>query len=93
MKNPNIAFCRRVLSKTLKSVKEFDESIDLSKAWVWHFNGDSWEFHGPDNFYFCMRADNAYHARVHGWSAWLTSKRQYIPADDYKVVNKWRQKR
>jgi hypothetical protein len=70
--NVNIKFCRALLSDVHKRVKEFDDTINLTKdAWVWHFHADHWEFHGPDEFYWYGRATNAYDARSQGWNAWL----------------------
>lgn len=43
-------------------------------AWVWHFHGDHWEFHGPDNFYWHGTATSAADARARGWCAFLKSK-------------------
>lgn len=44
-------------------------------AWTYHVDRNHWEFHGPDEFYWHGRADNAADARAHGWNAWLREKR------------------
>lgn len=75
MTNINTVFCRTILADVHKQVREYDDTINLRKdAWVWHFHGDHWEFHGPENYYIPVSAGNAYEARAQGWLAWLKSK-------------------
>lgn len=73
MKDANLAFCRRLLSLTLREVTPMTTVAERKSAWVYQHSGfrNSWEFHGPDDFYWDGTADNAYHARARGWNAWL----------------------
>jgi hypothetical protein len=48
--------------------------IQLRDDWVWRSGRQTFEFHGPDKFYWHGRAVNAYDARYHGWVAWLKHK-------------------
>ena len=42
-------------------------------AWVWedHCSRGDFEFHGPNGFYLYFPAENAYAARVKGWTVFL----------------------
>jgi hypothetical protein len=51
-------------------------------AWTTNVGRDHWEFHGPENFYWHGRADNANDARAKGWNAWLKKER---PAEFEKL--------
>lgn len=74
MGDVNVDICRSLLSEIHKEVKAFNAKINLKKdAWVYSF-GRTWEFHGPDEFYWHGRAANAYDARYKGWSAYLEKK-------------------
>lgn len=76
MTDINIAFSRALLSEAHKLVKLRSPQLDLrSAAWVYHFGRQSWEFHGPNGFYWSGRASNAYEARYKGWMAWLERDR------------------
>lgn len=55
----------------LTEVKKHATAEQIKAAWVYHFDRDSWEFHGPDKFYWHGSADNAFDARANGWQAWL----------------------
>lgn len=66
----NIAFSRALLAQLRGPVRGVGKRL-VRDAWVWHAGRDHWEFHGPDEFYWHGRADNAYEARYKGWSAWL----------------------
>lgn len=71
----DIVFCRSLLREGHKLVKLHFPEINLRKdAWVWHFQRDHWEFHGPNEFYWNGSASNAFEARYKGWMAWLRSK-------------------
>lgn len=73
--NIDIAFSRALMREATKTVREFFPRISVQKdAWVHKSFRDSWEFHGPDKFYWYGTADNAYHARYQGWMAWLRHK-------------------
>jgi hypothetical protein len=75
MNKINLAFCRTLLALTMATVKQHTTAEERKEAWVYHFSGgDSWEFHGPNKFYWYGSADNAYDARSQGWSAYLRMK-------------------
>ena len=68
-------FSRVMLGGVTRVVKRHFPDIHLFKeASVYHFHRDSWEFHGPDKFYWHGRAGNAHDARTKGWTAWLKTK-------------------
>lgn len=69
----NTAFTRELLKKAHAMVKDAKgDDIHLWKdAWTYHFHGEHWEFHGPDEFYWHGSAGDAYEARYKGWMAWL----------------------
>jgi hypothetical protein len=75
MADINIAFSRSMLKSVHEEVRKRFPSFNLKKdAWVYQSGGrgsDFWEFHGPHNFYVCMKAHNAYQARAEGWEAFL----------------------
>jgi hypothetical protein len=70
MTDINISFCRALLSQIVPEVRAAGKS-PRNDAWVWHSMRYSWEFHGPEKFYWHGRAYNAYEARYKGWRAWL----------------------
>lgn len=70
MADIDITFSRALLAQIVPTVRKVDKR-PLKDAWVWHAGRDSWEFHGPDRFYWHGRAGNAYEARYKGWCAWL----------------------
>lgn len=75
MSDIDTVFCRSLLAHAHEAVKLHFPDINLRKdAWVWHFQRDHWEFHGPAEFYWQGSAANAYDARYKGWMAWLRSK-------------------
>lgn len=75
MTNIDHAFCRSLLSQAHELVKlHYPETNLRADAWVWHFQRDDWEFHGPDGFYWNGSATNAWEARYKGWMAWLNAK-------------------
>lgn len=75
MTDINIVFCRRILSAVHVDVKGAFPKLNLrASAWVWSGDGDLWEFHGPEAFYWYGRADNAYDARYKGWCSFLCSR-------------------
>jgi hypothetical protein len=68
----NIRFCRHLLKEVHADVKSHFPEINLHRdAWTGNAGGGLFEFHGPDKFYWHGRADNGWHARALGWSAWL----------------------
>jgi hypothetical protein len=69
----NIGFCRELLRETIDDVKAAAPAVKVSDAWVWSGDRRNWEFHF-NGFYWNGSADNAYHARANGWSAWLRAK-------------------
>lgn len=70
----NSAFTRSLLREATALVRSHFPDVKLRDAWVYRFNRDHWEFHGPDGFYWHGNADGAYHARYNGWMAWLETK-------------------
>lgn len=66
----NLAFTRLLLKGTMEVIKPLTTVAERKAVWVYHFNGDHWEFHGPNDFYWHGSADNAYDARHKGWEAW-----------------------
>lgn len=78
--NPNTAFCRSMLRYTMETVKRFTTAAQRKDAWVYKTGRQSWEFHGPDEFYWYGTADNAADARSQGWEAWL--RRQGINEEE-----------
>jgi hypothetical protein len=72
MTDINIIFCRRLLADIHAVLRQHYPHIKVRKdAWVWHAGRGHWEFHGPADFYWHGRADNAYDARHKGWNAWI----------------------
>lgn len=72
----DVAFCRALLAQVMPDVKANTTPAQRKAAWVYGYRvsgrqAGSWEFHGPDDFYWHGAAANAYDARYHGWSAWL----------------------
>lgn len=68
----DVSFSRILLAQVHSDVKSFRPSINLKKdAWVYKTMRDSWEFHGPEKFYWYGSACNAYEARYKGWVSWL----------------------
>lgn len=87
MQDINIIFCRKLLELVHVDVRKHYltvkcENIGVRKllqlAWVWKDGRDCWEFHGPGNYYWHGRADNAYDARAKGWNAWLEHQKRPI---------------
>lgn len=71
----DIMFSRSMLRSAHTLVKVKFPNVNLKTgAWTYHFHRDSWEFHGPDGFYWNGNAGNAYDARYQGWMAWLKHK-------------------
>lgn len=72
MTDIDLAVSRALLKQAHELVKLRYPEVNLRRdAWAYHFIRDSWEFHGPDKFYWNGRANNAYEARYKGWMAWL----------------------
>lgn len=81
MQDINLVFSRTLLANVMEDIRKVTSPAERKAAWVYHFGGDSWEFHGPEGangrpFYWYGRADNAYDARAKGWEAWWTSLEQ-----------------
>jgi hypothetical protein len=75
MTDINLSFCRALLREAIKELKEKAPGIrPMKDAWVWKAGFGSWEFHGPDKYYWHGRAHNAYEARYKGWMAWLEAR-------------------
>lgn len=75
--NIDILFSRQLLLQVHKDARKVYLARkgvlpNLHKvAWVYSFGRDHWEFHGPDDFYWCGSASNAYEARSKGWLRWI----------------------
>lgn len=67
----NIAFCRTLLARVMVDVKEQTTPQQRKDAWVYQTSLGTWEFHGPNKYYWYGSADNAYDARAQGWQHWL----------------------
>ena len=42
-------------------------------AWVYK-SGRTWEFHGPNKFYWWGQCEDAHHARAEGWQAFINAQ-------------------
>lgn len=71
MTNRNVEFCRALLKQVLADVAKHTTPEERKAAWTYRASTGTWEFHGPREFYWTGRAENAYEARWHGWHAWL----------------------
>ena len=69
----NVTFCRNLLKQIKPNVWRAKKRI-FKDSWVYDYGNGHWEFHGPDQFYWHGSADNSYHARYQGWTAWLKHK-------------------
>jgi hypothetical protein len=79
----NLAFCRKLLQETFREVRAFEPramagdagAIRLrvgSASPTWLFQLPALPFYRSTTaFSWTGRADNAYHAKARGWSAWL----------------------
>jgi len=67
----NTEFCRTLLNSVMEEVRQHTTPEQRKKVWVYHFDRDNYEFHGPNDFYWNGRADNKTHARAQGWMAYL----------------------
>lgn len=77
MSSIDTAFTRMLLGQITPAVREAGYRV-MKDGWVYHFHGDHWEFHGPQEFYWHGNAGTAYDARYKGWSAWLEKNRPDI---------------
>ena len=60
MTDINTTFCRALLASVHKLVKQHAPQTNLRKsAWVYHFQRDQGECHGPDKFYWHGRDSSA----------------------------------
>jgi len=81
MSDVNLAFCRRLLSTTFAEVKAFEPKAMARDAGAmrlvtfrntWFFQLPAMPFYRSKTaFSWTGRADNAFHAKAQGWSAWL----------------------
>lgn len=75
--NAEFAASRTRLKEINAKVKHHFPKIDvLQGCWTRTFecHPSSWEFHGPDKFYWKGEAINAYDCLVKGWEAYLKFK-------------------
>lgn len=75
MTDINTIFCREMLKSVMIDVRKHTTVEERKSAWVYctqrHGGNNQFEFHGPNDFYWHGRADNAANARAKGWEAWL----------------------
>jgi len=81
MPDVNLAFCRKLLSVTFAEVKAFEPKAMARDAGAmrlvtfrntWFFQLPAMPFYRSKTaFSWTGRADNSYHAKAQGWSAWL----------------------
>lgn len=73
----NTSLTRTLLIEAHKEVKKHFPNINLKSKqfWVYGYGNrghkQSWEFHGPNGFYWHGRASDAFDARSKGWMSWL----------------------
>ena len=79
--NINVEFCRTLLRLALDDIKPLTSGAERKAAWVYNLGNDSWEFHGPDGYYWYGDAGNAYDARAKGWQAW----RDHLKVEDAEL--------
>ena len=66
-------FCRLLLKEVMKYVRKYVSKEDIKRAYPWKpssFNG-TFEFHGPDAFYWSGQSCCLWHAKVQGWTSYL----------------------
>ena len=66
------AFNRAMVTAIKPDVEALGFKV-VKDAWVYN-SGGTWEFHGPENFYWWGRAEDAHDARASGWSAFINTK-------------------
>lgn len=73
---PDIAISRKLLTEAHDLLrKHFPQMKNVHMiGWTHKCGRDTWEFHGPDKFYWHGKAANAYDARYQGWMSWLKHK-------------------
>lgn len=82
MSDINAAFCRTLLHVVMQDVKKVTTAAERKAAWVYRTDRRSWEFHGPNQFYWWGTAYNAHEARQKGWSAWMEKYHPEQVSDD-----------
>lgn len=82
MSSVDVQFCRSLLGLVMPEVRKHTTAEQRKTAWTYSYGRDHWEFHGPDGFYWHGSAGNAYDARYHGWSTWLTKMGHDKPTED-----------
>ena len=75
-------FSRSYLALVHKDVKRIPNGPKnvWSAAWTYKFGRDSYEFHGPDQFYCTVSATNGYEARAKGWASYIQQKHPTLHA-------------
>lgn len=66
-------FCRTLLADTMKDIRLVATPEQIKAAWAW-LTIDTYEFHGPDNFYVVTKGDCLWSAKADGWEQWLTHR-------------------
>jgi hypothetical protein len=78
IKDINVELSRILLGKVAPYVRKSGH-LAYKDGSTYHYAGSSsWEFHGPDKFYWHGDADNVYDARYKGWSAYLEKQQPEI---------------
>ena len=76
----NLAFCRRLLSRTFIDVRKVIPKARARDACVARTMNSKWifELNRPcygGHFQWIGRADNAYHAKIEGWNAFIEKRK------------------
>ncbi len=64
-------FCRLLLKEVMKDVRKHVSKEDIDASWAYKSSTGTFEFHGPNEFYWYGQADCKWHAKALGWEAYL----------------------
>ncbi len=67
------AFCRNLLKLAMVDVRLVTSVAERKDAWVYGYEFDKFEFHGPGGFYWHGSACCKWDARAEGWYAYMRS--------------------
>jgi hypothetical protein len=67
-------FCNHLLKEVMKDVRKHTTVEQRKAAWVYRYPRHTYEFQGPDKFYWYGSADCRHDAFANGWMAWLREK-------------------
>lgn len=68
------SFCRTHLARVMVDVREHTTDEQRKAAWVYKYDDQGAEFHGPDNYYWYGRACCKWQARAEGWQDWMRNE-------------------